>query len=210
MKFQSTVIILGVGYQVGQSFVTCSGCIKFTCFSRPCEDRDGSLFKMFWMLESIGSECCQSCDGTIVPPNKLVMTAQLGGRCKVREVAVCKTATEGIKARLCNIFVNYWFQDQLRVLLKFLMKVTTAVLMNLVGHSLVIAGWSLRLALGGHVVLVPLQVGTQRWCSQGNSQRNIIFWFRRQILTIVITDFHSLFSLSTLIAFDPLRVNSQS
>ena len=63
---------------------------------------------MFWMLESIGSECCQSCDGTIVPPNKLVMTAQLGGTCKVREVAVCKTATEGIVWR-SYFFVNYWF-----------------------------------------------------------------------------------------------------
>jgi len=60
-------------------------------------------------------------------------------------------------------------KDQPRVLLKFPTKVTLAVLMNLVGHSLVIAGWSLRLALGGHAVLAPPQIGTLRWCSQGSA-----------------------------------------
>ena len=97
MKFELRITYLDDGYQVGQSFLTCSGCMKFTCTSRPCVDRDGSLFKMFWILERIGSECCQSCDGTIVPPNKVVTTSQMGGRCQVREVAICKTSIEGIQ-----------------------------------------------------------------------------------------------------------------
>ena len=71
--------------------------MKFTCRSTPCEGRDGSLSKMFWELESVGSECCQTCDGTIVPPNKVVTTAQLGGECRVREVATCKTSHDGMR-----------------------------------------------------------------------------------------------------------------
>ena len=86
---------VGVGYSFEESFLTCSGCMEFTCSSRPCEDRDGSLWKMFWTLESVVPECCQSCDGAIVPPNQLVTTAQLSDKCQVREVAVCKTAPEG-------------------------------------------------------------------------------------------------------------------
>ena len=71
--------------------------MKFTCRSIPCEGRDGSLSKMFWELELVGTECCQTCDGTIVPPNKVVTTAQLGGECKVREVATWKTSLDGIE-----------------------------------------------------------------------------------------------------------------
>ena len=55
---------------------------------------------MFWELELVGTECCQTCDGTIVPPNKVVTTAQLGGECKVREVATCKTSLDGIEESL--------------------------------------------------------------------------------------------------------------
>ena len=50
---------------------------------------------MFWELENVMAECCQSCEGTIVPPNKVVSTATLGGRCKVREVAMCKSSNDG-------------------------------------------------------------------------------------------------------------------
>merc|ERR1712179_570671 len=41
----------GTGYQLGQ-----------TCISRPCEDRDGSLAKMFWVLDSLAPQCCQNCE----------------------------------------------------------------------------------------------------------------------------------------------------
>merc|ERR1712215_239732 len=42
----------GTGYQQGQTYISCMGCMKYTCMSRPCEDRDGSLAKMFWVLEA--------------------------------------------------------------------------------------------------------------------------------------------------------------
>ena len=91
-----SVIFAGVGYQLGQSFLTCSGCMEFICKSLPCEDRDGSLSKMFWELETVMPECCQTCDGSVVPPNKVVSTLQQGGECQVREVAICKTVHRGM------------------------------------------------------------------------------------------------------------------
>ena len=84
--------------------------MKFTCRSTPCEGRDGSLSKMFWELESFGSECCQTCDGKIVPPNKVVATAQLGGECRVREVATCWTFLDGM--RIINYTNILWILDQ--------------------------------------------------------------------------------------------------
>ena len=85
----------GVGYQLGQSFLTCSGCMEFICKSLPCQDRDGSLSKMFWELERVMPECCQTCDGSVVPPNKVVSSTHQGGECQVREVAICKTVLRG-------------------------------------------------------------------------------------------------------------------
>ena len=88
-------VFIGFSYHTGVSIISCFGCMKFTCSSRPCHDRDGSEFKVFWTLESIVSECCQDCEGATFPPNKAMSTTGLGGECKVREVAVCKAAKEG-------------------------------------------------------------------------------------------------------------------
>jgi len=82
-------------YREGDSVWSCSGCLKYTCTGRPCQDRAGSKFKMFWVVESIGAQCCQSCDGVIFPPNTVMSTRSLGGECDLQEVVTC-TAPEQV------------------------------------------------------------------------------------------------------------------
>merc|ERR1712106_437241 len=81
----------GTGYERGQNFISCGGCMKFNCTSRPCDDRDGSKFKLYWVLESICTECCQNCAGQIFPPNSAVSNVNLGDNCQTVEHAICKT-----------------------------------------------------------------------------------------------------------------------
>merc|ERR1719369_1838775 len=50
-------------------------------------------------------ECCQTCDGSVVPPNKVVSTIQQGGGCQVREVAICKTVHRDVS--IGSIEVSY-------------------------------------------------------------------------------------------------------
>jgi len=76
-------------YRVGDSVWSCSGCLKYTCTGRPCHDREGSVFKMFWVVESIGAQCCQRCDGVIFPPNQVMSTRSVGGKCDLQEVVTC-------------------------------------------------------------------------------------------------------------------------
>merc|ERR1719334_18092 len=84
----------GTGYAKGQEYVSCGGCMKFICETRPCEDRDGSKFKMFWVLQSVDNSCCQDCSGKIIPPETEFSTLLLEGKCSVTQLSVCKTNTE--------------------------------------------------------------------------------------------------------------------
>ena len=68
--------------------------MKFTCTSRACNERDGSQFKMFWVLESIATQCCQDCEGKIFPPNRMVSTKSKGDKCDTEELAICKTSSD--------------------------------------------------------------------------------------------------------------------
>ena len=68
--------------------------MKFNCTSRPCDDRDGSKFKMFWVLESLASQCCQDCEGKVFPPNRMVSTTSMGDKCDTVEHAICKTSSD--------------------------------------------------------------------------------------------------------------------
>ena len=83
--------VTGTGYGANQKYISCGGCMKFNCTSRPCDDRDGSKFKLYWVLESIGTECCQNCEGQIFPPNSAVSNVNLGDNCQTVEHAICKT-----------------------------------------------------------------------------------------------------------------------
>ena len=84
----------GAGYEAGQKFISCGGCMHYTCSSRPCNERDGSQFKTFWVLESIARQCCQDCQGKIYPNNRVVATKNLDGDCGMQEHAVCKTSPD--------------------------------------------------------------------------------------------------------------------
>ena len=68
--------------------------MKYNCTSHPCDDRDGSKWKMFWLLDSVARECCQSCMGRIFAANKIVSTTSLGDKCNTVEHAVCKTSSD--------------------------------------------------------------------------------------------------------------------
>ena len=68
--------------------------MQFNCTSRPCDDRDGAKFKLYWVLENIAKQCCQSCEGKIFPPNSAVSDVNLGDKCDTVEHAVCKTSIE--------------------------------------------------------------------------------------------------------------------
>merc|ERR1712002_387263 len=83
----------GTGYQQGQTYISCMGCMKYTCMSRPCEDRDGSLAKMFWVLDSLATQCCQNCEGRIFPPNSVVGDKSMNDECNTVEHSVCKTSS---------------------------------------------------------------------------------------------------------------------
>jgi len=83
----------GTGYQQGQTYISCMGCMKYTCMSRPCEDRDGSLAKMFWVLDSLATQCCQNCEGKIFPPNTVVEDKSMNDECNTVEHSVCKTSS---------------------------------------------------------------------------------------------------------------------
>lgn len=100
----------GTGYADGQTFQSCGGCMMYSCKSRPCLERDGSQFKMFWELDSISADCCQDCEGKVIPPNKLVSTKQTRGDngCHTIEHAVCKTNSASGHA---TIEVNYESTD---------------------------------------------------------------------------------------------------
>ena len=67
--------------------------MKYLCHALPCHDRDGSRWKMFWLLESVDTTCCQDCSGNIIPPNKEVSTSTLESNCSVFEHSVCQTNT---------------------------------------------------------------------------------------------------------------------
>ena len=86
----------GTGYESGQNYISCGGCMKFICLSRPCDDRDGSKFKMFWQLESLANQCCQNCEGKIFPPNSAVSSVNLDDKCDTVEHAVCKTNLDSV------------------------------------------------------------------------------------------------------------------
>eukprot|EP00092_Neocalanus_flemingeri_P012683 GFUD01013667.1.p1 GENE.GFUD01013667.1~~GFUD01013667.1.p1 ORF type:complete len:261 (-),score=85.66 GFUD01013667.1:165-947(-) len=96
----------GSGYEGGQNFISCGGCMKFNCTSRPCDDRDGSKFKMFWVLESVATQCCQDCEGKIFPPNRVVSTTSLGDKCDTLEQAICKTSSD-LAGTVGTIEVSY-------------------------------------------------------------------------------------------------------
>jgi len=81
----------GVGYGVGHTYTSCSGCISYNCTYLPCTDRDGSKYKMFWQLVTVGSQCCQSCDGKVYPPSSVLSTTSLGDTCDTVEQVVCRT-----------------------------------------------------------------------------------------------------------------------
>ena len=68
--------------------------MKFICTSRPCDDRDGSKFKMFWVLESVATQCCQDCEGKVFPPNSKVSQTNLDDKCDTVEHAICKTTSD--------------------------------------------------------------------------------------------------------------------
>merc|ERR1719290_779874 len=97
----------GTGYPAGHNFVSCSSCIQFLCDSRPCDDRDGSKFKMFWRLVSVASQCCQDCQGKIYPPNRVVSTTSLEDKCDTVEQAVCKTVLDDAGTTTGTIEVSY-------------------------------------------------------------------------------------------------------
>merc|ERR1719369_573830 len=82
----------GTGYASNQTFISCSGCMKYVCTYRPCEDRDGSKWKMFWTLESVAKSCCQDCGGQVISPNKVFSTTKLVGECTVFKHAMCQTS----------------------------------------------------------------------------------------------------------------------
>jgi len=83
----------GSGYQLGQTYISCMGCMKYTCMTRPCDDRDGSKAKMFWVLDSCATQCCQNCEGKIFPPNTVVGDKSMDDRCDIVEHSVCKTSS---------------------------------------------------------------------------------------------------------------------
>ena len=82
---------VGIGYAAGHNFISCVGCMKYVCTYRPCEDRDGSRFKLFWVLESVDRSCCQDCTGNIIPPNKVFSTTKLENECEVLKHSICQT-----------------------------------------------------------------------------------------------------------------------
>ena len=43
----------------------------FQCKSRPCGDRDGSKYKIYWQLSRVEGMCCQARNGQVIPPNKV-------------------------------------------------------------------------------------------------------------------------------------------
>ena len=65
------MMYLGLGYPVNETFIACEGCLVFQCHSRPCDDRDGSKFKLWWQLREVEGECCQDRRGRVLPPNKV-------------------------------------------------------------------------------------------------------------------------------------------
>ena len=71
---------IGTGYGADQKYISCGGCMTFNCTSRPCDDRDGAKFKLYWVLESIAKHCCQSCEGKIFPPYNAVSDVNLGDK----------------------------------------------------------------------------------------------------------------------------------
>ena len=93
-------VLVDFSYREGDSVWSCSGCLKYTCTGRPCQDRAGSKFKMFWVVESIGAQCCQSCAGVIFPPNTVMSSRSLGGECDLQEVVTCAAPEQG--NNLCN------------------------------------------------------------------------------------------------------------
>merc|ERR1712059_31385 len=84
----------GTGYAVGQSFLTWGGCMDYVCRGRPCEERDGFVTKTWWELEEVQPQCCQDCQGRVIPPNKVVDIESLNDECDTVETSVCKTNTE--------------------------------------------------------------------------------------------------------------------
>ena len=114
---------LGTGYEAGHSYIGCGGCMKYMCMSRPCDDRDGSKFKMFWVLESLATQCCQNCEGRIFPPNSLVAEVNLEDNCSTVEHVVCKTSAESVgtlevsySAGSCCLDKDSWLPAGSRVL----------------------------------------------------------------------------------------------
>ena len=80
--------------------------MKFNCTSRPCDDRDGSKMKMFWVLESVATQCCQNCEGKIFPPNSAVANVNLGDKCDTTKHAICKTSSDA-SGTIGTIEVSY-------------------------------------------------------------------------------------------------------
>ena len=83
-------IFLGTGYKTGQQLTSCSGCIILSCASRPCVGRNGEKCKMFWNVARIDKKCCQTCEGTVLPPNQELPPVPLGDDCGTTENAICK------------------------------------------------------------------------------------------------------------------------
>merc|ERR1712183_102181 len=58
-------------------------------------------------LLSVGTQCCQDCQGKIYPPNRVVSTTNLEDRCDTVEQAVCKTVLDEAGSTIGTIEVSY-------------------------------------------------------------------------------------------------------
>merc|ERR1712168_1191360 len=80
----------GTGYKLGQELDTCGGCMVLNCTFRPCVGRNGERCEMYWNLTSIDEQCCQNCEGRVLPPNQALPPVALHDSCGTTEQSVCK------------------------------------------------------------------------------------------------------------------------
>ena len=87
--------------------------MKYVCTSRPCNDRHGSKWKLFWVLESVDISCCQDCSGHVIPPNKVFSTSRVENECTVFKHSICQTNTGmGIWRLLLLKFEDYFSETK--------------------------------------------------------------------------------------------------
>ena len=159
-------VLIGKGYRVSGVVMTCSGCLRFMCMARPCEGPEGSNIqsKMYWVLESVSKECCQSCSGQVFPPNKIMSKVQDDGSCEVLQISTCKSS--GTTAQLlhqCDTII----QNLVTALLLLLTQATNVVRTWQVGVLLGPQGWITVHALRGSAPRGHLQLGVHKKFSKG-------------------------------------------